>query len=150
VGDCNYLPFLKESFDLIVCGEIIEHLHAPKRLLAETSMLLKHGGEMIITTPNADNIFRRILYRFNLAMNQEHVHEFNLKELNILLEGHSLKIKKSLFINFNIFPIGEYSLSKFPKSFLTFVYIPINDLIEKLPFVNSLLCDTIIIKAEKE
>ena len=39
-------------FDVIVCGELIEHLPDPQALLSVTSQLLAPGGEIILTTPN--------------------------------------------------------------------------------------------------
>lgn len=39
-------------FDVIVCGELIEHLPDPQALLSVASQLLAPGGEIILTTPN--------------------------------------------------------------------------------------------------
>jgi len=45
---------LKERgpFDVIIAGEIIEHLAAPQQLLASSRELLRPGGRLVITTPN--------------------------------------------------------------------------------------------------
>jgi ubiquinone/menaquinone biosynthesis C-methylase UbiE len=45
-------PFSNDYFDLIYCGEIIEHLFNPDNLLQEAYRVLKPGGSCIITTPN--------------------------------------------------------------------------------------------------
>jgi len=39
-------------FDLVIAGEIIEHLGCPQQLLAATVDLLAPDGELVVTTPN--------------------------------------------------------------------------------------------------
>jgi 2-polyprenyl-3-methyl-5-hydroxy-6-metoxy-1,4-benzoquinol methylase len=46
-------PLLERGpFDVVVAGEIIEHLPAPQALLAMASQVLRPGGRLVITTPN--------------------------------------------------------------------------------------------------
>jgi SAM-dependent methyltransferase len=47
---------LQETFDLIVAGEIIEHLTCPRGLLDCAKSHLRPGGKLILTCPNANNI----------------------------------------------------------------------------------------------
>lgn len=49
----NGLPFDDESFDLVWCTEVLEHLHNPKFLLDEIERILKPNGRAILTTPNS-------------------------------------------------------------------------------------------------
>jgi methionine biosynthesis protein MetW len=58
------LPFEKESFDAIFCGELIEHLVDPDRLLDEMHRTLKPNGFAIITTPNLAAWYNRIALLF--------------------------------------------------------------------------------------
>ncbi len=50
--DEEKLPFEEEYFDLIYCGELIEHLFNPDHLLEEIHRVLRVGGVCVITTPN--------------------------------------------------------------------------------------------------
>jgi 2-polyprenyl-3-methyl-5-hydroxy-6-metoxy-1,4-benzoquinol methylase len=50
---------LTDRYDLIVAGDIIEHMSNPGRFFAQVGGLLKPGGEMIIGVPNA--------YSFNIV-----------------------------------------------------------------------------------
>ena len=50
--DEEKFPFDNDSFDMVYCGEIIEHLFNPDHLLDEVHRILKPGGKCIITTPN--------------------------------------------------------------------------------------------------
>ncbi|MDD5037924.1 MAG: class I SAM-dependent methyltransferase [Dehalococcoidales bacterium] len=45
-------PFDDDCFDIIYCGEIIEHLFNPDHLLDEIHRVLKASGTCILTTPN--------------------------------------------------------------------------------------------------
>jgi glycosyltransferase involved in cell wall biosynthesis/SAM-dependent methyltransferase len=46
-------PYDDESFDTIVCGELIEHLASdPMHMMCEVNRILKPGGHFVITTPN--------------------------------------------------------------------------------------------------
>jgi len=44
--------FGKMRFDIMVAGEVIEHLEEPLKLFQVASVLLKDSGSLIITTPN--------------------------------------------------------------------------------------------------
>ena len=49
------LPFTDESFDLIVCLWVLEHLKEPQKTLREVSRVLRRGGHFIFVTPNLRN-----------------------------------------------------------------------------------------------
>ena len=51
-GDISKVDLPSESFDLIVCSEVIEHLPDYKDVLVEVWRLLKKGGHFIVTVPN--------------------------------------------------------------------------------------------------
>lgn len=46
------LPFVDESFDLIVCLWVLEHLREPAATLAEVRRVLRPGGHFVFVTPN--------------------------------------------------------------------------------------------------
>jgi len=52
VSDIAKVDLPSESFDLIVCSEVIEHLPNYKDVLAEVWRLLKKEGHFIVTVPN--------------------------------------------------------------------------------------------------
>lgn len=51
LGDLT--PILERGpFDVVVAGELIEHLPSPQGLLSAAAQVLKPGGKLVLTTPN--------------------------------------------------------------------------------------------------
>jgi SAM-dependent methyltransferase len=47
-------PFADGSFDAVICMETLEHLsYSPAHLLHEANRVLRDGGQLVLTTPNA-------------------------------------------------------------------------------------------------
>jgi len=62
-------------FDLVIAGEVLEHLGAPAALLAGVRPLLAADGELVITVPNAYCAFRFVSYALSRRRgNPEPVH----------------------------------------------------------------------------
>ncbi len=51
-GNGEYLPFEDESFDLVTCSEVLEHIRTPQRALAEIHRVLKPTGLALLSTPS--------------------------------------------------------------------------------------------------
>lgn len=47
------LPLESESFDLVTCNMVVEHLAEPEKVFKEFHRVLRPGGKVIIHTPNA-------------------------------------------------------------------------------------------------
>ncbi len=55
-SDIQNLCFRGNCFDLVICSEVIEHLHSPRKALKEFYRVLKATGFLILTTPNTWSI----------------------------------------------------------------------------------------------
>ncbi|MGH8687264.1 MAG: class I SAM-dependent methyltransferase [Burkholderiales bacterium] len=53
VGHLADLRYPSEAFDVVAMSQVIEHVHNPQALLMECLRLLRPGGRMVLTTPNA-------------------------------------------------------------------------------------------------
>lgn len=52
VADAEKLKASGETFDAIICSEVLEHLNQPGRLLGELLPILKDQGILLVTVPN--------------------------------------------------------------------------------------------------
>jgi len=50
-GSAYSLPFSDNTFDLVVCSEVLEHLHEYKDAIAEISRVMKPGGKFLASVP---------------------------------------------------------------------------------------------------
>jgi SAM-dependent methyltransferase len=76
VGDVTSLSFEADSFDLVVCFEVIEHVPNPGAVLDELKRVLRPGGLLVVSTPNRD------VY---MPGNPYHLRELTPNELESLL-----------------------------------------------------------------
>ncbi len=51
VGDASALPFPDDTFDAVVCSEVLEHVLLPKDVVSEIYRVLKSGGTAALTVP---------------------------------------------------------------------------------------------------
>jgi SAM-dependent methyltransferase len=83
------LPFEDASFDVVVAGELLEHLRDPRRLVAEARRVLRDGGTFVASVPNAYRAKNRL--RFLLGRKPEddptHLQMFSPGEVRALLAG---------------------------------------------------------------
>jgi ubiquinone/menaquinone biosynthesis C-methylase UbiE len=56
VSDITSIPAPDDSFDAILCSEVLEHVPEPTHALDEFTRLLKPGGVLILTAPFASNV----------------------------------------------------------------------------------------------
>ena len=71
-GDLRKLEFEDDTFELVVCFEVIEHFEDPFTVLDELVRVLAPGGLLLVSSPNRD------VYQ---PGNPHHLHEFAPGEL---------------------------------------------------------------------
>ncbi len=95
VGDIQELGRLgiEMSIDVVVAGEVLEHLSNPGQCINGICGLLRESeGEAIVTVPNAFSVrgFMTILLRQREIVRHDHHFYFSYVTLNSLLRHHGL------------------------------------------------------------
>ena len=84
------LPFDDNFFDFIFLNDVLEHIENYQQALVNLKNVLKIGGTIFITTPNA-NRFRKGWLGF-ADKKEHHISLFSYSELKVLLEKSGFKI----------------------------------------------------------
>jgi SAM-dependent methyltransferase len=101
VGDVESmeLPFPEHSFDVVLCGDVIEHLRDPTSFFERVRPLLRPGGRLVLTTPNVANWAMRLgllagrwHYTDRGILDRTHTHFFTKKTLEQTLEQAGYRV----------------------------------------------------------
>jgi 2-polyprenyl-3-methyl-5-hydroxy-6-metoxy-1,4-benzoquinol methylase len=83
------LAFPDETFDVVVAGELLEHIRSPGSLIEEARRVLRPGGTLVGSTPNGFRLKNRL--RFAAGRHPEpdptHLHLFRPDDVRELLHG---------------------------------------------------------------
>ena len=94
---------LNETFDVIVAGEMIEHLDNPGLFLTGIKRFMNTETKLVITTINAFSGMRFFWYGLtrnhgrNEPVHPDHVAYYSYSTLNLLLKRHGLDVSKFMF-----------------------------------------------------
>lgn len=53
VGDVAAMPFEDDSFDMVLCTQVLEHVRDPGAVCAELHRILRPGGHALVTAPQS-------------------------------------------------------------------------------------------------
>jgi SAM-dependent methyltransferase len=85
VGDILDAPFPPNSFDVITCFNVFEHVYEPKEVLVRVAKWLKPGGVFYTLMPNIDSagarIFRSYWYPLELPRHLSHFSPATLRRV---------------------------------------------------------------------
>lgn len=95
-GDANALPFAPESFDIVTCLNLLEHVESPVRLLREVYRALRPGGHVILSTPSrwrVENLVRALRGQSPSFMSVSHVTEYSVGQVEEFLRWSGLMLR---------------------------------------------------------
>jgi 2-polyprenyl-3-methyl-5-hydroxy-6-metoxy-1,4-benzoquinol methylase len=92
-GDIMDAPFAPQSFDVITCFDVLEHVYDPRKVLAKVAEWLKPGGIYYVLVPNIDSgearAFKTYWYGLELP---RHLSHFSPESLGRLAKSAKLEI----------------------------------------------------------
>ena len=104
----GYLPFEAETFHMAMLHHVLEHLHdSPRQILNDIMSLIRPGGYLFVTVPNAANLRKRLdiprgrtnlplfeAYYWNDGVWRGHVREYVRSDLLQLADYIGLDIRE--------------------------------------------------------
>jgi len=102
---------LKEKYDALVYGDVIEHLIAPEKSLPAHLKLLKKGGQVVICIPNVQHwsVMKHVIggnwaYSDQGILDRTHLRFFTRKSFTTFLQDLNLNIIKMQRISYENTP----------------------------------------------
>lgn len=155
------MPFSNDTYDVVFCSEVIEHITMPEVLIAEMERILKPRGRLILSTPNSAFWVYRLLGLFGYTVSElqhpKHFQFFSFRSLCQLLTREQLDLLESFGRNMYLIIPGNFCLFaplltmlglKKEKRFRTGKFFW--HLSNRSKFFNSLFADTLVVVLEKK
>lgn len=102
IADAERLPFREKTVDRIICAEIIEHLHEPEQMIAESERVLKSTGKIVISTPNEHSVWGAYEFFWDVLgrgrnYGETHLKFFSVPELETCFASYPERAHTTLF-----------------------------------------------------
>jgi SAM-dependent methyltransferase len=106
--------FGNEQFDAISIIEVIEHLENPRHVFRQIKRLLKPGGIVVLTTPNASGLYSRLRFFFtgqmamftdaSYAIGSGHITPLTVWQLEKVFSENEFRVSERRFHDAPFFP----------------------------------------------
>jgi 2-polyprenyl-6-hydroxyphenyl methylase/3-demethylubiquinone-9 3-methyltransferase len=112
------LPFEDDTFDLVYCCDVLEHVDSVERTVAETARVLKPGGAYLYDTVNRTRRSRLVIIKLLQEWDatrcmEPHLHDWNMfikpRELEEALRGNGLEPRDMIGLAPAVNPIALLS-----------------------------------------
>lgn len=125
VGDVSSLKKLyKNHFDIVIAGDIIEHIFDTDLFLQDIYAVLKKGGILLLTTPNVASLGRRIMLLLGYNPFIEYSTKLPYEEFNV---GHiRYYTKENLKSQLNFFKFNEVTIYGDKINITSSISLPFN------------------------
>ncbi len=123
-GDAQDLPFENDSFDKVICTELLEHTLDPERVVEEIARVCKSKGTVVLTIPNESliNRIKDVVWKLRLQhlllkgiarrMDDEwHLHSFSLGFLRKVV-GTKLEFCNVRAVPFMFLPVHYVAICR--------------------------------------
>lgn len=105
-ADAHKIPFQSNTFDIIVCCEVLEHVENPDQVIKEMKRVLGRNGVLVVEIDTGNWLFKLVWYFWtNLrkgVWRDAHIYLFNIEKLQKLFRSNGFKIKTTSFFNLSM------------------------------------------------
>jgi len=122
--------FTQKQFDIVLFGDVLEHLKQPRKLLERVKPCLAEYGHIVISVPNVANwrvrlnlLLGRFDYEDQGILDKTHLRFFTRKNAENLIEGAGYKIVESDFVPSFPFPFFKKHLAKINPNAFAYQFI---------------------------
>lgn len=118
----NGLPYDNKSFDIVFCGEVVEHLVDVRFLITEINRILVAGGLLVLTTPNLAGFNDRVRFIFGInprhcsPLSKDHslhIRPFTLGSLRTVLEKGGFNVTKFCSNKIRVSPFEKHEYDSY-------------------------------------
>lgn len=93
IGDVTHTCFADESFDQIVCSEVMEHIENYQNVVSEAYRLLRSDGRFIVTVPYKEKLKTILCPHCQTSFHEHgHLHSFDKDKLSSVLKDAGFTI----------------------------------------------------------
>ncbi len=99
LNDSNWVNQIQERFEVVLMGDVLEHLVHPEKVLQNVARLLADNGFVVVSLPNVVHwtqrvkiLFGRFEYQPVGLLDATHLRFFNLKSARALIERSGYEV----------------------------------------------------------
>jgi O-antigen biosynthesis protein len=129
-------PNITENFDLIILGDVLEHVKRPDILLKKLNHYLNSDGKIIISIPNVahwsirlDLLMGKFNYQHTGILDNSHIRFFTYQSICELIVDSGYKILK---FNSNKYPIPRISIQNIFFLLLLWIIVWYNHYVNRI------------------
>ncbi len=102
-ADINCLPFPDESFALVICSQVIEHVPMTSQIFREFNRVLKPGGALLVGTPDYGRASWRVIEYFYKkllpgAYAEQHITHYTRESLSEILRDNGFNVLEHRYV----------------------------------------------------
>lgn len=106
-ADIHQLPFEDDSFDSVLCTEVLSECSWPQVVMKELARVLKPGGYIVVSTPNTTAEDESAFFTIKLAGMKALMEMAGLQGVKIGVEGRLFKQEWQDFSRYSKYGMGQ-------------------------------------------
>lgn len=105
-ADAHSIPFSSQTFDLVVCAEVLEHVVKPEGVLREIKRVLRKNGLAVVEMDSGNILFQFTWFWWTNLRNgvwrDSHIHSFNSQKLEAMIRKTKFHVQSRKVFNYSM------------------------------------------------